>query len=304
MQARSVRQSVTGLVVNHSVNVERTRIRRVRAMLHAWRKYGLNAAGREHFEVHRGKTPGRLGPKTPGAAFRNVLYGQLAYIKMVRGGADPVFLKLCARLLEIDPNPSKFIRQMVFGADDFEIFISHASDDKELIARPIYEACTRLGLKVFLDEPHIAWGENFTRKINTALGAARTVLAIVSPHSVSKEWPVMEINAALAMEAEKQKRVVPVIVGQPDLSRLPLLAGKNHIRWSGNAEEIARRLYAAARPEPKPKVDPKAKAVASARPQAPVMKPLPPLFAPYELRPVDMPPKRGFLEWLFGGKPD
>jgi hypothetical protein len=107
------------------------------------------------------------------------------------------------------------------------------------------------------------------------------------------------------MEAEKQKRVVPVIVGQPDLSRLPLLAGKNHIRWSGNAEEIARRLYATARPEPKPKVDPKAKAVANAKSaQAPVMKPLPPLFAPYELRPVDMPPKRGFLEWLFGGKLD
>jgi RNA-directed DNA polymerase len=325
LQAHSVRQSVTGIVVNRSVNVERKRIRRVRAMLHAWRKFGLDAAGREHFEKHRGAKPG--GPRTPGVAFRNVLYGQLAYIKMVRGADDPVFLKLCARVLEIDPNPSKFVRQMVFGADDFEVFVSHASEDKETVARPIYEACTRIGLKVFLDEPHIAWGENFTRKINTALGAARTVLAIVSSNSVAKEWPMLELHTALEFERKGAKRVVPVIVGHPDLSGLPLLHGKNHIRWSGNAEEIARKLYAEVRPEPSPKPQPepappsqpKPRSVVAAAfepppaftptlapltPPEPGPPPLPPLFAPYRMRPVEEPPRRNFLHWLFGEKPE
>ncbi len=241
LQTRHVRQSVTGLTVNGRVNVERKRIRQIRAMLHAWGTFGLDGAGREHFLKYRGMTA--LGrSNAAGARFRNTVYGQLAFVKMVRGAADPVFLNLCAKLIALDPNPSKFIRQMIFGAADFEIFISHASEDRAEVARPIYEACERIGLKAFLDEEHIAWGENFTKKINTALGAARVVLTVISGHSVSKEWPLAEVNAALSMEISGAKIVVPLIVGKPDLTLLPLLSGKNYLMWSGDPGAVAGKL--------------------------------------------------------------
>ncbi len=249
-QGRAVRQSVTGITVNERANVERTRVRRVRAMLHAWEKFGLAGAGGEHFDKYHGK-PRAGRPEDPGPRFRGIVYGELAYIKMVRGADDPVFLKLAARLVGLDPNPSRFIREMAFGAADYDIFISHASEDKAAIARPIFEACERLGLKAFLDEEHIAWGESFTTKINTALGAARTVLAIVSSTSVGKEWPVREVNAALALEVTGEKRVVPLIVGKPDLSRLPLIKTKNFMEWTGDAAIVAERLRREARGEPR-----------------------------------------------------
>ena len=241
IQGRGVHQSVTGLCVNARVNVERQRIRRIRAMLHAWQKFGLAKAAAEHLNRYRG--PGRRYlHENPGAAFRNIVYGHLSFVKMVRGPADPVYLKLCAKVLDLDPNPSKFIRQMVFGADDYDIFISHASEDRAAIARPIFEACERLGMKAFLDEEHIAWGETFTRKINVALGAARTVLAIVSSTSVTKDWPLTEVNTALALEVAGDKSVVPLIVGKPDLSRLPLIRGKDYLEWSGDPVQVARLL--------------------------------------------------------------
>jgi RNA-directed DNA polymerase len=258
LQGNGVRQSVTGLSVNEKVNVERRRIRQIRAMLHAWRKFGLAAAAGEHFAKYRGRQL-RNAPEDAGKAFRNIVYGHLAFVKMVRGQADPVFLKLCAGVLELDPNPSRFIRQMVFGADDYDVFISHASEDKSAIARPIFEACQRIGIKAFLDEEHIGWGESFTRKINTALGASRTVLAIVSSTSVAKEWPVLEINTALALEASKEKRVVPVMVGRPDLSKLPLIRGKDWLVWDGDAEKVARALADVVRPNgAKPQAGPAA----------------------------------------------
>jgi RNA-directed DNA polymerase len=230
LQTRAVRQSVTGLTVNETPNVERSRVRRVRAMIHAWRKHGAEAAGREHF--HRYATSKKaLPPEVAARAFRNALYGELAYLKMVRGADNPLFLRFCGQLLELDPNPSKFLRQMVFGADDFDVFISHASEDKESVARPIFEACGRAGIKAFLDEAHIGWGENYTTRINTALGAARTVIVIISADSVSKPWPTAEINTALSLEVEGHKAVLPVVVGRPDLSRLPLLRAKNHVGW-------------------------------------------------------------------------
>jgi RNA-directed DNA polymerase len=242
LQKRHMRQSVTGLNVNERANVSRLRVRRLRAMLHAWEKFGIEKAAEHHFLHHRGLY--RL-PKQPARAYRNVVYGQLSFLKMVRGADDPVFLNFAAKVLHLDPNPSRFLRQMVFGADDFDVFISHASEDKDEIARPIFEACQKLGLKVFLDEAHIGWGQSFTQKINTALGSARTVLAIVSSTSVAKEWPVIEVNTALSLEVSGQKKVVPLLVGKPDLSRLPLIGGKDSMAWSGDAMAVARRVKAA-----------------------------------------------------------
>ena len=181
LQNQHQRQTVTGLVVNKAANVQRKRVRKIRAMIHAWEKFGLEAAGVEHFSKYRkAQAAGRYRPPNDvGRAFRNIVYGQLAFLKMVRGKEDPVFLKFCARLIDLDPNPSRFIRQMVFGAADFDVFISHASEDKEAIARPIYAALQKRGIKAFLDEEHIGWGENFTAKINTALGAARHVVCVI-----------------------------------------------------------------------------------------------------------------------------
>ncbi len=231
-------QSVTGLCVNARINVGRRRVRRIRAMLHAWRKFGIEAAAREHFLKYRGaRTAAR--PIDAERAFRNVVYGQLSFVRMVRGPDDPVFLNLCAQILELDPNPSKLVRKIVFGADDYDVFISHASEDKETVARPIFAACERLGLKVFLDEEHIGWGQSFTSKINTALGSARTVLAIISSNSVNKEWPLLEVNTALSYEASGSKRVIPVLVGRPDLSKLPLIRSKRWVDWKENADEVA-----------------------------------------------------------------
>ncbi len=211
-------------------------------MLHAWEKFGLAAAGQEYFEKYSSTPKGGM-PDEPGPVFRSVVYGQLAFVKMVRGPADPVFLKLCAKLIDLDPNPSKFVRQMVFGAADYDIFISHASEDKAAIARPIYAACEKLGLKAFLDEDHIAWGQSFTKKINTALGSARTILAVVSSSSVTKEWPLAEMNTALGFEVDGKKNVIAVMVGRPDLSHLPLMRGKRWIDWNGDAGAVAQILF-------------------------------------------------------------
>jgi len=239
LQTRAMRQAVTGLTVNAKANVQRRRIRRVRAMLHAWEKFGLQAAGQEHFSLYR---PSAAALRDPGPRFRHGVYGQLSFIKMVRGVDDPLFLKLCARVLDLDPNPSRFLKKMVFGDELYDVFISHASEDKDAIARPIAQALARQGLKAFLDEAHIGWGENFTKKINTALGASRYVLAIVSSHSVTKDWPILELNAALAMEANGLKTVIPVVVGKPDLGKLPLLQAKDWYVWKDDVEALALRV--------------------------------------------------------------
>jgi RNA-directed DNA polymerase len=289
LQRRHQRQSVTGIVVNTQANVTRKRVRRVRAMLHAWETFGLDAAARAYFFEHRGH---RHAPAHAARAFRNIVYGELAYLKMVRGVEDALFLKLTAKLLPLDPNPSRFVRQMTFGAGDFDIFISHASEDKDEIARPIFAACERLGLKAFMDEAHIGWGQSFTTKINSALGSARTVLAIISSTSVAKDWPVAEVNAALNFEVTGQKKVVPLLVGKPDLARLPLIASKDCMAWKGDADAVARRLKAAVGGDA-----PRRPAGAEPSTAVPVTQDCEP---PRRPSPFPHRRRRTFWEWLFG----
>ncbi len=239
VQHRRVRQSVTGLTVNARPNVDRRRLGRIRAMIHAWRKFGVEAAARVHFARHGG------GPRKPSQAprrFRSKLYGEIAYLKMVRGSEDPLFLSFCRKLHAIDPKPSRFLREVVHGKEAAEVFISHASEDRKSVARPIYEACLKLGIKAFLDQEHIAWGEEFATKINTALAAAPVVLTILSAHSVSKPWPRAEINTALSLELAGKKTVAALLVGKPDLGPVQIVEGKNYMIWDGDAEKVARAL--------------------------------------------------------------
>lgn len=327
LQTRHQRQTVTGLVVNKAANVQRKRVRKIRAMIHAWEKFGLDAAGTEHFAKYRkAQAAGRYRPPDDaGRAFRNIVYGQLAFLKMVRGKEDPVFLKFCARLIDLDPNPSRFIRQMVFGAADFDVFISHASEDKEAIARPIYAALQKRGIKAFLDEAHIGWGENFTTKINTALGAARHVVCVISQNSIEKDWPLAEVNTALAMEVNGQKTTLPVIVGKPDLSKLPLIRSKKWLTWNNDAEAVAAEVQKLLRPpQSAPRNGAPAPATTSvpqtssardaparwpfptqAAPAAPAEKWKPGWREPEETPPPPKPKKnkRGLFGWLFGKKP-
>ena len=90
LQTREFRQEVTGLTVNVFPNVQRRYVRQIRAMLHAWRRFGLEAAEVEYRERYAG---GHRGPGRGAPSFRAVVKGKLAYLAMVRGEADPVVIK-------------------------------------------------------------------------------------------------------------------------------------------------------------------------------------------------------------------
>lgn len=97
----STRQEVTGLTVGSKINVARKYVKDIRAILHIWEKYGLNAAfatfypryKSEKCQLHRGE-PNLL----------NVISGKLCYLKMVKGDTDPVYVKLNTQFLRLTQN--------------------------------------------------------------------------------------------------------------------------------------------------------------------------------------------------------
>lgn len=95
------RQEVTGLTTNQFPNVRRTYVRRVRGMLHAWRKYGLNQAQSAFWQQHDRKA---RNPWHPHPDFRQVVLGRIAYIGMVKGKDDAVYQNLLERFRDLAPD--------------------------------------------------------------------------------------------------------------------------------------------------------------------------------------------------------
>lgn len=100
LQTEKQRQIVTGLVVNIAPNVKRKFVRQIRAMLYAWRKHGYEAAEREHFEKHAVKYRGPYGIERP--SFRDIVRGKIAFLGMVKGKQDPVYIRYWNQLVKID----------------------------------------------------------------------------------------------------------------------------------------------------------------------------------------------------------
>lgn len=93
----------------------------------------------------------------------------------------------------------------------YDLFLSHASEDKDSIARPLYEALTSRGVTVWFDEAVLQLGDSLRRKIDEGLRICRFGLVILSPHFFAKQWPQRELDGLVARETSSgQKAILPV----------------------------------------------------------------------------------------------
>ena len=90
-----------------------------------------------------------------------------------------------------------------------DVFISHASEDKAEIARPLAEALTQRGLSVWFDEYELTLGDRLRRKIEEGLRVSRYGVTILSENFFRKKWPQEELDALFALETES-KKILPV----------------------------------------------------------------------------------------------
>ena len=240
LQFRGIRQEVTGLTVNDFPNVRRKYVRNIRAMIHHWRSEGVVEAEFKHLtKVKRLEVDKN---DLDGSRFKSIVFGKLAYLRMIRGSKDSVLSKLCKAIVDFDSDVPDWIKEMSRNYEMFDVFICHASEDKDTIAKPIYDACIGSDIKAFLDEKYIGWGDSLTEKINHALGQSTYVLAIISTHSLDKSWPGRELNAAIAREISGKQIVLPLIVGEPNMGELGLIEDKLHLNWNDNPQEIVDEL--------------------------------------------------------------
>lgn len=115
------------------------------------------------------------------------------------------------------------------SSPEWDVFISHASEDKDLFVRPLAKELVRSGIRVWLDETALRLGDSLRRSIEHGLRHARFGVVVISPAFLSKEWPQRELDALMCSEINGRQKVLPVW-HEVDLdfvqSRAPLLADR------------------------------------------------------------------------------
>lgn len=128
------------------------------------------------------------------------------------------------------------------------IFVCHASEDKELIARPLALGLQRLGYQVWFDEFSVRAGDGLRRTIDEGLAKCDFGVVIISPYFFRKEWPQRELDGLTARETyEGRKLVLPVwhnVTRAEVHARSPMLADRLGIRGNDIGQIIDAIRYA------------------------------------------------------------
>ena len=133
----------------------------------------------------------------------------------------------------------------------WDVFISHASEDKLSVALPLSEKLIQKGFRVWLDEHQLTLGDSLRRKIDEGLAKSRFGIVILSKSFFSKEWPQKELDALVAREDEKEKVILPIWheVDQTFVKKYsPILADKFAVSTSYGLNKVATEIVLAIDP--------------------------------------------------------
>nr|WP_236783523.1 toll/interleukin-1 receptor domain-containing protein [Aliivibrio fischeri] len=129
---------------------------------------------------------------------------------------------------------------------EYDLFISHASEDKDDFVRPLAETLENLGVKVWYDEFTLKVGDSLRKSIDHGLVKSRFGTVILSSSFCSKNWTQYELDSMVAREMDGHKMILPIwhkVTKTEVINFSPALADKVALNTSiSSSEEIAGQL--------------------------------------------------------------
>ena len=94
----------------------------------------------------------------------------------------------------------------------YDVFISHATADKEPFVDSLRAGLRRLNINVWYDADEIDWGDNLKAKIFNGLDKCRFGIVVISSEFLGRAWTEMELNELLQRQDKSgQKTILPLL---------------------------------------------------------------------------------------------
>lgn len=99
--------------------------------------------------------------------------------------------------------------------NEYDVFISHATEDKESFANELYRILTEeYGFKVWYDAVAMKWGDSLRTQIDNGLKTSKFGIVILSKHYISKGWTKYELDGLFQREMSEGKTILRLVQGQ------------------------------------------------------------------------------------------
>ena len=125
----------------------------------------------------------------------------------------------------------------------YDVFISHASEDKDAVVRPLANALKDRGVAVWYDEFEMRIGDSLRRKIDKGLANSRFGIVVISRDFIKKGWTNYELDGIMTKAVSGEQILLPIwhnITKKEVVDYSPSLADKVARNTAVNTvEEIA-----------------------------------------------------------------
>lgn len=93
---------------------------------------------------------------------------------------------------------------------DYDVFVSHAWEDKESFVDEFVNELCALGAKVWYDKTQMKWGDSMRAKIDEGLRKSRFGVAVLSPDYIAehKYWTKAELDGLFQLESINGKTLL------------------------------------------------------------------------------------------------
>lgn len=95
---------------------------------------------------------------------------------------------------------------------EYDVFISHANQDKEDLIEKLYQSLQKLGISIFYDKESLEWGDNWKERILNGTKKAEFAIIVISENFFDREWTERELSEFLNRQNRNgQKLILPIV---------------------------------------------------------------------------------------------
>jgi hypothetical protein len=129
---------------------------------------------------------------------------------------------------------------------EWDVFISHAHEDKDEIVRPLAHALQELDLRVRFDEFELRIGDSLRRKIDQGIARSAFGVVVLSTAFFAKNWAQYELDGLVTRSVDGSQVLLPLwhkLTKAEVMAKSPSLADKlARSTTDSTLEEIAAEI--------------------------------------------------------------
>lgn len=136
-----------------------------------------------------------------------------------------------------------------------DVFICHASEDKDDFVRPLAKALQSHHIEVWYDEFSLSVGDSLRQAIDQGLATTRFGIVVLSPNFFLKGWANHELNGLVSRHIAERNLILPIWhnVGHDDVLKFsPPIADMVAISSASGMEAVVGELLKKIRPGESP----------------------------------------------------